>query len=529
MDSVKSVSTAASAVPELHLYRDGRRTASSAELIAELKSELRRLPVHLHVSDLLSPLLRAGELECALQDGGFPQGHRAAKLTDLLAEAVVHCDASQHPQHGQLLGRAGLQIVDAVSTSGTLTIATPEGFAYYELHPLDYADLVARLQLDTPSGFVVGIRSIGTTLSAMAAAKLRSLGIPADRTTVRPTGHPYDRRCAFNAAQRQMIARANSDNTAYLICDEGPGRSGSTFLSVAEALEREGVARERIVLLCSRELDAATLCAPDAPRRWKRYWTITSRASAESTRQRRADGSEPPAVALSGKDRNKGSAECHSWDGFHLHKFEGFGPYGQRVRARRQALLDAGFVLPAGAPWSSMAQTWRVGRQEDLSPQLLKRMAGYCAWRAREFRTTGADAGELEMMASMNFERAFGRSPRRLVLPVERPTVCDAYMTPQQWFHRGDGRWFKLDAATHGENHFFPGPCDVAWDLAGIVVEWNLEGSAQELLLNEYRRASGDNPSSRIGAYEFAYRMFRLACQQWSLHPIPAANKNAAS
>jgi len=35
-----------------------------------------------------------------------------------------------------------------------------------------------------------GIRSIGTTLSAMAAAAARARGISVERITVRPQGHP---------------------------------------------------------------------------------------------------------------------------------------------------------------------------------------------------------------------------------------------------------------------------------------------------------------------------------------------------
>jgi hypothetical protein len=96
---------------------------------------------------------------------------------------------------------------------------------------------------------------------------------------------------------------------------------------------------------------------------------------------------------------------------------------------------------------------------------------------------------------------------------VERPTVCDARMMPQAWLQTEDGRWLKLDAALYGDDHFFPGPCDIAWDLAGIIVEWELNRSARELLLARYRQASGDDASNRMQAYDLAYATFRMA---WS-------------
>lgn len=86
------------------------------------------------------------------------------------------------------------------------SVSVPEGFAYYALHPLDYADLVARLELNVSSALVVGVRSIGTTISAVATAKLREFGIAASRFTVRPTGHPYERACKFDAVQLRVIA-----------------------------------------------------------------------------------------------------------------------------------------------------------------------------------------------------------------------------------------------------------------------------------------------------------------------------------
>jgi hypothetical protein len=115
-------------------------------------------------------------------------------------------------------------------------------------------------------------------------------------------------------------------------------------------------------------------------------------------------------------------------------------------------------------------------------------------------------------MVASNVKQEFGFIPE-LHLEVERPAICDGRMQHYEWREVGNGRWLKLDASTHGDDHFFPGPTDIAWDLAGVCVEWQLDGDAREFFLSEYRRANGDNPAARLQAYEIAYAAFRLG---WS-------------
>jgi hypothetical protein len=206
-----------------------------------------------------------------------------------------------------------------------------------------------------------------------------------------------------------------------------------------------------------------------------------------------------------------------SADGGMLLTFEGHGHYGEAVRARNQALADAGFgpsYLGSRTGFGrQIAVQGRAACRGDLTPQLLTHMAEYCAWRAREFRVNDVGESALETMARVNFDREFGVEPEGLVLPVARPAICDGRMMPHEWLLTGDSKWLKLDAGIHGDDHFFPGPCDIAWDLAGIAVERNLSGDACAFLLAKYQLASGDDASGRMKAYEMAYATFRMA---WS-------------
>ncbi len=475
-----------------------------------------------------SLLLRAGELECGLRDAQAPAAtcEEATRLTDLFATAVLALDSSAADGlDGRNLAATAFSILEQISYAGIVGVSSPEGFAYYALHPLDYADLIARLDFNATSALVVGVRSIGTTLSAVAAARLRELGVAASRLTVRPTGHPYDRVCEFDATQLLAIAANVAANAEFVICDEGPGRSGSSLLSVAEALEAAGVPCSRIRILCSHQPDVNNLCSTDAARRWLRYRSdhsgMTQRLPKDAAERLGTDGwrrrllsarDDWPAVWPQFERLAYASA-----DGGALLTFEGHGHYGAAVSARNQALSEAGFSLPylgqeAGFG-KHLAVPGKVARQNDLTPQLLTDMAEYCAWRAREFGVPNVGESDLETMARVNFQREFGAALEELALPVEHLTVCDARMMPQAWLRAENGHWLKLNAATHGNDHFFPGPCDIAWDLAGIVVEWELAGPAREFLLAKYQAASGDEASSRMGSYELAYATFRMA---WS-------------
>jgi len=293
---------------------------------------------------------------------------------------------------------------------------------------------------------------------------------------------------------------------------------------VAEALERESVPADRIMLVCSHEPNVIELCGRDAQRRWQRYRAVatgmTRRLPAKAStcigggewrRHFVATGEEWPATWPQ-MERLK----YLSTNGRELFTFEGHRPYGATVRARNEQMSQAGwapvYLGQADGFGAHLMPSRRLPRQVDLNQLLLEHMAQYCAWRAREFGVAEIDVGELENMTRVNLERGFGIIPKYLRLPIGRAAICDNRMAPEHWL-ADDGRILKLDAALHGDDHFFPGPCDIAWDLAGVIVEWELDSPAREFFLTKYQSSSGDYVMSRIEDYELAYAMFRLA---WS-------------
>src|SRR5512140_1645102 len=230
----------------LLVFRGDRRGASSKELKAGLTAQLVQVCCHFSQRDLLGAVLRAGELECGIADAYPAAAGSCARLTDQIADALLIGESAgsinpdfQKPL--QTLLKAALSLPEFEQ----LSISTPEGFAYYALHPQAYADVIRQIPA-CGHLLVVGIRSIGTTLSAVATAAARSRGIVAERITVRPQGHPYNRTLEFTPEQIAVVSRAVSCGATFAVVDEGPGLSGSSFLAAAEALERAGAPAEKI-------------------------------------------------------------------------------------------------------------------------------------------------------------------------------------------------------------------------------------------------------------------------------------------
>lgn len=463
--------------------------------------------------ELIDALLRAGELECAFEDRGFTsKAGNLAKYSDELARALI---GQRRPGFPEIT----LQDLSAIEISDRLTLSNPEGFCYYALHPLDYIDMLMQVDIRPPAAAVIGIRSIGTTLSAVVRAWFEHRGIPSERITVRPTGHPFDRKLLLDCRQREWVG-ANAQRAAmFFIVDEGPGLSGSSFLSVAEALVSAGISTERIVLLPSSKPDLSALIAENAAARWSKFRTVSLNPTryipsgaalgiqgGEWRKRILASESEWPAV-WSWTERQKYlSADCQR-----IFRFDGHGHYGKAVLRRSEILAEHGWgpeISSAGNGFS--VSPWIQGtRGHTLDRQLFIQLAQYCAFRAEHFRCEQDSLGALEEMARINLERAVGVS-RAIVLPLEHPVIADGRMMPHEWIRSSTGRMLKVDASSHGDDHFYPGPTDIAWDLAGTIAEWKLEEEASEVLVSEYKRFSGDDVTSRLPAYLLAYCGSRL-------------------
>ncbi len=459
-------------------------------------------------------LLRAGELECAVADGADACVLPFAELTDVLADALV---VGQLPDDFQNIKEAALHAPFPQEVS----VSTPEGFAYYALQPLAYSQVLDKLPSLPEKVVVIGIRSIGSTLSAITAAGARLRGAQVERFTVRPVGHPYNRHTEFSASELRIVQASSA--AAFLVVDEGPGLSGSSLLSVAEALERAGTAPEKIVLFCAHEPNAEALCSANAAERWRRFrcvpaagdaWPPARTATFVGGGQWRSrlfqNESAWPAV-WSNMERAKYLAS--EGQELRLLKFAGFGHYGDRVLEREQQMAEAGFApMPRREDNGFVSYRWLNGRPMtagDLSCDVIARLAEYCAFRAKALPACSSDLHSLQEMAEHNLRQLGLDIP--VSLKLERPVMADGRMQPHEWMLAGNGELLKTDCGSHGDDHFYPGPTDIAWDLAGAIVEWRMGAEQAADFLDRYQAFGGDQAHARVSGFIRAYAAFRWA------------------
>ena len=498
----------------MYIFRDGRSIVGGRELLNAFVDELRAGNSR---TRLISLLLRAGEVECALRDMESPHAATGELLTDLLAEALV--------SGTELEGEIALELAKRIEMPEQIRLSTPEGFAYYALHPLTYEDLLDQVEVGGNSAAIVGIRSVGTTLGAVTRAAMRKRGVSAERITVRPSGHPYDRRCELTNLQREWTASMRSRGAEFLVVDEGPGMSGSSFLSVGEALLSAGVPRSKITFLCSRQPNVESLTSRNAATRWPAFraayppWKSEHLPEEAKTyvgggiwrAQQFGDEANWPA-SWTHMERPKYTSE----DGRLLLKFEGFGRFGAEVHERARKVAEAGFGPMPLEPKEGFGRYPIIAGQAltsaEVATDVLRSIGRYCAWRADAIVANDCDNSELERMLRFNTHEEFGvELPAEVTrLAVVRPVIADGRMLPHKWLRTTDGKVLKVDNAIHGDEHFFPGPTDIAWDLAGAIVEWGLDARAQRALVAEYRAAAGEDPRDRLPAYLMAYATFRM-------------------
>jgi len=496
----------------LLVFREQRRCVQSEFLRERLSCCLAQLGDEWSCEKTLRALLLAGELECGLADSTASLS--CGEVTDCLAESLV----VGRPIDPAPLRNTLLQLVPP----DQLPISAPEGFAYYALHPLAYAEVAKKISNLSGTVAVVGIRSIGTTLSAVVTAALRSAGKNATRITVRPHGHPYNRELQFSSEQKEIIRQALAQNADFLLVDEGPGLSGSSFLSVAEALEAHGVCGQKMTLICGHQPDFASFRANDGQRRASRFRWL----SVDGT-PRRPGSAE---VFIGGGEWRRSfhpdrTAWPASWTSFErlkylsaqhenaprLYKFLGLGHYGDEVFERERRVAEGGFgLLPQIEPHGFASYPWinsRPMHPTDLGKGALRGLAEYCAFRAREFPADVSNLDSLTHMANHNLAEL--GLDLQVDLRLERPVIADGRMQPHEWLLSPEDQMLKTDSGSHGDDHFFPGPTDIAWDLAGAMVEWRMDSEQAEYFLQQYCRFSSDNAGPRIRDFLIAYNAFR--------------------
>jgi histidinol-phosphate phosphatase family protein len=548
------------------VYRSEIRRVSPRASIAELQLELgrvRALPAGSALHDgTISVLIDAGALEAAVADAMCSDVDRVPsplavlhRVTGALARAAWHTWQSSAWGAGPHFDRASAELATLAELAeltdlaelaelalpAVVELSVPEGFAHYGLFPETYFAAAEQFadNRDGPA-VCVGLRSIGTTLAACVAAALAERGWEVESCTVRPRGHPFDRQLALDPQLADAFRRRAG--WWHLVVDEGPGLSGSSIAGAVESLAALGVPEARIVVFPGWVSDGSGLRSERARQRWptlsqqatefEETWAASGRLaesfgggtledlSAGRWRERWLDGrADWPAVQPQHERRkyllHTGAPEPT------LLRFVGLGRWGARRFARAAALADTGFTpAPLALQHGFVARravTGTPAKPGAAEPPLLDVIGRYLAHLRSALPTApGASIRELEEMIVANSAEALGtewgeRAQRVLTHAIwsERACGIDGRMLPHEWIHTAGG-WVKVDGLEHGDDHFLPGPQDIAWDVAGAIVEFDLNAATEIELVERYRAHSGDQAiARRLPTYRLAYAALR--------------------
>jgi hypothetical protein len=412
---------------------------------------------------------------------------------------------------------------------------TAEGFAHYALYPEQYVVAADRFadQHSPQAVLCVGLRSIGSILAHVVAAALRRRGVSAETRSLRPRGHPFDRRIDLGSSMRARLA--SSKATHFAVVDEGPGLSGSSFAAAADCLTSVG-ARE-IVLFPSWAAPVSSLRSARAQAAWSRHVRITTDFEPVWIAGGRLfDGRWPIEDFSAGEWRRAMFDRVEDWPAAHpqherrkyrttesprsVFRFVGLGSRGSAMRERALLLAEHGFGADVGTiVHGFLEQDWISGRpMTTVAGAALDRVAAYAAFVRRAFVTAEPECVDaVHEMAATNAAEALddnavaaidrlARAARRF----DQPRVAvDGRMLKHEWIV-SDGGLVKVDALDHHADDFWPGCRDIAWDIAGAVVELDLNAPAAEYLVARYRHDSGDaSIGCRLPFFEAAYLAYR--------------------
>lgn len=549
------------------VYGDPAYDANVRELLAGLRGQLDRarnicdaawardLGGYLSRLDAVrSPLIAAGQIEQAICDSNACRASQAciAAMTTRIAEAFTATFANEEGGVASALQRT-LGCLDSMPPlrAGSVTVKVPEGFAFYTLYPEQYIQATLdwiRDHADRRQAapvIVVGIRSIGTSLSALVAATLSRYGWDAHRITLRPGGHPFERHVD--------IGREEIRGAVYgLVVDEGPGLSGSSMAAAAAALERAGLDRRGIAFLPGHSHEPGHAASPEV----RAWWASTPRYSTSPEHMRwngcslndivmkltpgllATDGevshtedfsagrwraslfkspAEWPAVC-SAFERTKYRAVCDSGYAA-LWKFAGFTE--SCCRARATGLFHGFEVMP-----------WIEGhplQAEDGEAPMLGHIGRYIARSAGPVMTADQSRAawmRIENMLYWNTREALGEEDagairawgQTLKIDHGMPSYTDGHVAPHEWLRTSSGSIVKTDSSGHVTDHTIVGMQPLVWDIAGAIVEWHLNDSSAGCLLEACYAAGVQRvPRDMLRWYEAGYAAMRLGqCEMCS-------------
>lgn len=569
----------------MHVYGDPQIEIDLARLWRDLAARVTRLPADPPTDALRELLIASGEVEQAAHDAlAGKRDHRAHPfvarmhaITDFAARAFHSDWLRSAAQAGALAEATRVQpartYVHALKRETRARVDAkrailkiPEGFAYNALYPEQYcaatwAFIGARKAKLQGAVLIVGVRSIGTTLSAIVASALDCAGIDNHRITVRPSG-------PTNA--RELVLEKNVLNgvSHAIVVDEGPWQSGSSMASVGFALERLGLPRSALAFMPSHKNGPGPKATPEVRTMWNEVATFAVPVTAPifggrtlrehlnhelaNTLGVRAEllpdedwrrlayestGDWPPSRGRFATSRYRVATTSGSlaleFGG--IATIDGQSMASQALAASEQRTFGGFAPAPIGMVAGFIARPWLDGvalRKADVDETLLHSLSHYVAamagtpldavtLAAAQLRRADWAARHLaDALGDSAGKRAAAYVEAGSVLPVAWTRASFDYdLAPRCWMRTHEGALARIGSAATAHGHTVVGVQPVLWDVASLLVEWELGRKEARIVVGDVEQALGGTrlPRPALRAFMLAYIAFKLgelaACQ----------------
>jgi hypothetical protein len=546
--------------PVMIVYGDFEVHAILADRMAHFKRRCEELLDSTSLDEVRSLLIEAGQIEQAtadLKNLSLEGKQFFQTITDSVAQWFVSI-WSKSSETWKWTGISSERFKDFESAITECVFKVPEGFAFYALYPEQYcASALKWLSLVEDSdakAVVIGIRSIGTTLSSVITAVLQKANRSVHRFTVRPVGPPFER-------VTSIISSDLRDAKYALIVDEGPGISGSSMASVANSLVDLGFPMEKICFFPGHEGEPGAAASNEIRKMWNQIRRYTSsleelRWSGQSLEElflaqsrmlcgrnfhsiknlsagqwRKfvcSDEADWPSVCTN-FERLK--FLCMSESGFSLlWKFAGLGPgfegddLGAKAFSDWKSKYEQGWTIkPIGMFMGFVAIPWTSGRQLTIrdAPQISETLGRYLVDSATsplEPNECRKAIDRLVEIISINIKEAFGSDEASCALAlvphpyrlIHLPSYGDGHLAPHEWIYTEEGQMMKMDCECHAFDHTFVGRQSICWDIAGALIEWKLDPIHKSRLLEIVEEGGIVINEALLLFYQLAYTSFNL-------------------
>lgn len=537
------------------VYRNYKQTKKTSHQIAIIEKLVgMAMPTRPDFYDIaISLMIECGELEtgitdyfCTEKDIINPQ-IEVCRSISMEAGAVIFSLWSE----GMFLIDRWLNIKNSLSIlmqmqiPEEITVNVPEGFVFYGLYPEVYLEAASRFikEMKPEKSLVIGLRSIGTVLSALIGAHLQSAGCVVKTLTVRPRGHPFNRFLILDEKIRNMIKQS----TGYvIIADEGPGLSGSSIGGTLSAVKDLNVPNDRTVIFPSWLPSADRFISENARALWNDYkkytgsfenqWILNGRL--ERNLNKRLD-----CEISAGMWRSRFIPEASDYPPVHPHherrkyllvdnsekmnscwiaKFVGLGKYGASNVSRAQKLAEMGFT-PSVDQFSNGFAVMpfvegKAVKASDLDESLIDFVKEYLLFIQKKMGASiQVSYDQMFEMIYTNVKEGLGEewcrcleklSPQTSSLYEEAAVAIDGHMMPHDFLKTKNG-FVKVDHIEHHSDQFFHGVQNICWDIAGFCVEFELDKRKREHFLKNF--ISTDSfVYKRQQFFNVAYLAFRL-------------------